>query len=542
MDICQITDCKDKAGVSCSCDKRVKVCAVHYSSVHAYLEGTHSPIFIHGENQRTEKQAFNGDRSKVQTNRMAFNAHKNNLQLINTIVLRAGEMASILQKRVDDLVGEITQRNKVIYDTAAKDEFSEVEMKLVGANLDGFSELLKDYLKVVENQRKTSTGDERSFDRTSYPSDKYEQERIRQSKSEIIERASRKSSNPVESYSTIDPRGLPPFRKTSSDAPGRKDSDNSSNNPEEYKSSTPSSVPQPKPNVNRGSIRGNHSPSSRCSDASHTKDFSNTDRVSIDICLRCKANKPVTSRKCSHKFCLTCILFDCGFCANRGKTIKCDTCYNTSTENTVLLCKHVQCLGCISSNAECKKCFVHACEKCTEMCPRLIQKECGHKLCVDCFEIERPSGICDLCTRTVCGMCKEKNHVKVKFSCGHNGCRFCFVAGLPCFNCVFNANKKILERGEPRDCFKCSRKQPCKQLICGDFVCLDCLKEVDLVKFNYYCSSCCFNKEKICIDCEKPCGWKIEGRKFMRKICCDSDFCRICLKKKGFLGIGGCKC
>ena len=528
MNICGVSGCKERVELSCSCDKRVRSCKMHYMT-HINFEDrtTHTTIVIEKKNQEANKRAFN--------------EHQCNSKLINTILFRGNQMISILQSRVDNTVRQITQRNREIYAMVDTGEFEGVEMKLGEANLEEFSELSKEFFQILVNPRKLFTGEENSIESLRNQTERIQGRIFSHSKTQNSDTASRKSSINLDSSTNVGAKGLPPLREQSSDGYPCHRTDHvnkeyhftdKSQEEQKIKDHYPNS--QPRCNIKRpSSVNAPNSPRSHCSD------ISKQDQDSLKFCMRCKSSDRVYLKSCMHAYCNKCILFKCSFCINRNNLLKCETCSNSSLENIELICKHIQCFTCVNNNVPCNKCNKFVCEKCEKMCPKLSEKECKHKICTDCFDEEKASGVCGLCIKVGCAICKEVNYEKIRFTCGHNGCRFCYIAGLSCFRCAFEVKKKALENGAPRYCFKCEGNKHCKQLICKDFVCMDCLKEVDMVDFNYCCKTCCSDKEKICINCGKPCGWRIDGNYF-HKNCCGTDFCRKCLKKKGFFGLG-CK-
>ena len=73
-------------------------------------------------------------------------------------------MISILQNRVDNVVWQITQRNREIYALIDTGEFEGVEMKLGEADLEGFSEFSKEFFKILVNPRKIRTGEQKNIE------------------------------------------------------------------------------------------------------------------------------------------------------------------------------------------------------------------------------------------------------------------------------------------------------------------------------------------------------------------------------------------
>ena len=133
-----------------------------------------------------------------------------------------------------------------------------------------------------------------------------------------------------------------------------------------------------------------------------------------------------------------------------------------------------------------------------------------------------------------CPLCKERKYEEAHFTCGHTGCSFCFIPELPCWKCVFTEKSIVYENKEVVNCFRCKTNGICKQLICGDYICENCIKVIDMAKFNYFCSECCISKAKKCISCKKDSRWEISGN-YLNKKCCDEEYCRYCLKKYSLL-------
>ena len=533
MELCEVPGCNDKAGLSCSCNEKIKMCAVHYSDVHKSVRGSHSPIFIH--------EILNKVKDKV------FNEYRRNLDMISEIVSRGNDMINSVQLIIDDLVGKIYNRNEEIQNRIMS-PFVEVVKTLGEYDLNEFIDLSKKYLKILVIEEKPIIEETKAAEEAKIQIDKseainaentkFEATKIILEKTNAIEevKVSLEVKIPVEKIEVINAKNNKITAPNIIIEKGKV--------VEEVKASLDKNedIKSKNRKINAAKAKAIFTNPAKALNPYCTLPMTVTYNSWINEkkCNRCKYEKQLYKKNCLHTFCENCIVEKCCICSIKYLELKCESCGNVSTDNKILICDHIQCMRCVMRDILCRKCNIRTCQKCLHSFPKLIEKQCKHKVCEACFDEEIESDECGLCRFKDCTICKENGYEHARFICGHTGCGFCFVPDLPCWKCTFTGKKVAVATNEVMKCFRCKNDEICTLLICRDYVCERCIKEIDIVKFNYLCSDCCISREKKCIDCKKICIWEVTG-KYLHKICCNDYFCKFCLKKKSFF-LKDCKC
>lgn len=225
-------------------------------------------------------------------------------------------------------------------------------------------------------------------------------------------------------------------------------------------------------------------------------------------CQKCaKESDAKVDFNCGHFTCLECYqnIDYCEFCCK-----KCSYCSKFVFPFKILSCnQHYACEKCFEINGKCGICM-ETCSVCDIKQQRLIQNDCGHKICQKCKYANR---LCRKCPIQNCAICKS-NDINLHYnSCAHKICNDCIRNRLLCNECF-----PVLRE----QCSCCNRPfQDLKKLGCDHKACDFCLQ------LNKKCSKCAnsYNQQNpICMHCRKM--------EATREMVCNHKVCNNCFNNK----------
>lgn len=233
-----------------------------------------------------------------------------------------------------------------------------------------------------------------------------------------------------------------------------------------------------------------------------------TTQSRLKYCDWCKLAKELKVKKCGHFLCDECFKQDCQPCLDTANGIKR---LNTQHVNIKKLKK---------------------CQFCKEDFEKLKKIE-DYQLCDKCYSNMVTQSDNSKC---FCENCGEKED-RIKFMCTHSGCIKCFNNKKVCFKCGFEKKFKVVLKDEI--CALCFKQSQCAELFCKHFCCQKCMKNIKNI--NFLCRDCLVKGDKRCLKCHNFSIWEDDKKsKYMKKLCCNLEICKICFQSKSKLM--NCRC
>lgn len=229
----------------------------------------------------------------------------------------------------------------------------------------------------------------------------------------------------------------------------------------------------------------------------------------VKQCDGCKSVKELKFNTCGHQLCGSCFIEGCKVCLADTNTIKKTNTQSYNKRNTKV------------------------CKFCKKECEKLKKIE-DYELCDDCFAKMVNQSESSNC---FCKNCGEREG-SIELFCGHSGCAKCYGKNKACFKCCFKEKFSVSLKDE--NCCECLKYFKCFELYCKHFCCKDCMKKHK--NTNYMCKKCYIVLEKRCLKCHNFSVWEENSNnKYIKALCCNSEICKHCLKRKAKFFSCSCK-